>query len=81
MLKHLHQLKISYKFLKKFVIVDTDLENYNIVENKINSFLSTFHNKIYVLGLCYHRMCKRLGIANLFHPCYQIGRYTDEQSR
>jgi len=80
MLLYLHELKISYKYLSRFVIDDNTSE-YNI-EYIIYNFLNVFHSKDYVLSLSYHKLCKRLGLADIFHPKFQKGRpkiYNDDE--
>lgn len=80
MLKHLHQLKISYKSLSKFVI-DVNTSEFNI-HCYISEVLDIFKSREWVLSLCYHKFMKRLGLANFYHPRYKQGRtaiYTDDE--
>jgi hypothetical protein len=82
MILNLHQLKISYKALSKFII-HPNTTKLNI-EHIILDFISSFHNQEFVLALGYHKLCKELGLVNIFHPKYFDNRgrpkvYTNEQ--
>lgn len=77
MLKHLHQFKVSYRYLHKPVIDENNLENYDILVNKISSFLDIFKSKEYVLSLG-----DQLNLFDIFYYKHQQGRpkiYSNEE--
>lgn len=70
MLLHLHELKISYKFLSKFVINENTIPF--DVQCYIKSVKQHFRNQEWVLSLGHYKMCKYSGSDNVQHPKYSM---------
>lgn len=74
MVLHLHDFKISYKSFSKYII-DENTNQLNI-ELILSNFINDFKCRDWVLSLGHHKIYKKLGFVNIFHP-----KYSDNKGR